>query len=104
VGSLLRGGEIVNDPVRTVEIDRLTLTGLEVTPDRAEHIRTQLEAELQHRLLREGVPQGLSGGRVNHVHAPEIHLAGPHGDGAVAGALAGSIYHALRDAGSSGRS
>jgi hypothetical protein len=93
----------MNDPVRTVEIDRITVTGLEVTPDRAEYIRTQLEAELQHRIQREGLPRGFPSERVNHLHAPEVYLAGPHGDGSKVGALAGSIYHALRDAGSSGR-
>ncbi len=93
----------MNDPVRTVEIDRITLTGLEVTPDRAEHIRTQVEAELRRRLQREGLPQGLAGGQVSRLHAPEMHLAEPHSDSSVAGALAGSISHALRDTGSSGR-
>jgi hypothetical protein len=92
----------VNDPIRTVEIDSITLTGLELTPDRAEHLRTQVEVELRGRLRREGLPQGLSGGRVSRLHAPEMHLAEPHSDGSVAGALAGSIYQALRDAGSSG--
>ncbi len=93
----------MNDPVRTVEIDRITLTGLEVTPDRAEHIRAQVEAELRSRLQREGLPQSLAGGQVNHLDAREMHVAEPHSDGSVAGALAGSISHALRDAGSSGR-
>jgi hypothetical protein len=93
----------MNDPVRTVEIDRITLTGLEVTPDRAEHIRVQVEAELRHRLQREGLPQGMAAGQVNHLHAREMHLTEPHSDGSVAGALAGSILHALRHAGSSGR-
>jgi hypothetical protein len=93
----------MNDPVRTIEIDRITLTGLEVTPDRAEHIRTQLEAELRHRLQREGLPRGLPRELVNHLHAPEVYLAGLHGDGSVAGALAGSIFHTLRVAGFSGR-
>jgi hypothetical protein len=94
----------MSDPIRTVEIDRITLTGLEVTPARAEYIRTRVEAELRHRLQREGLPQGLAGDQVNHLDAPGMHLAEPHGDGSVAGALAGSIFHALRDAGSSGRS
>ncbi len=93
----------MKDPYRIVEIDRITLTGLEVTPDRAEHIRTQVEAELRRRLQREGSPRGLTGGQVSRLHAPEMHLAGPHSDGFVAGALAGSISRALRDTGSWGR-
>ena len=94
----------MNDAIRTVEIDRIMLTGLDVTPDRAEHIRTQVEAELRHRLQREGLPHSLPGGRVNHLRAPEMRLAEPHSDSSVAGALAGKIFHALRDAGTSGRS
>ena len=100
---LLPGGEPVRDPMLRVDIDRIILTGLEVTPYRAEHIRTQVEAELQHRLQREGLPQGLASGQMNRLHAPEMHLAEPHSDSSVAGALAGNISHALRDTGSSGR-
>ncbi len=93
----------MSDPILTVEIERITLTGLEVTPDRAEHIRARVEAELRHRLQREGLPQGLSAGQVDHLRAPGMRLAGPQSDGSVAGALTGSIFHALRDAGSPGR-
>ena len=93
----------MNDPVRTVEIDRITLAGLEVTPERAEHIRVQVEAELRHRLQWEGLPQSLAAGQVNHLHAPEMQLAEPHSDSSVVGALTGSIFYALRHAGSSGR-
>ena len=92
----------MNDPVRTVEIDRITLTGLEATPECAEHIRTHVEAELRRLLQREGLPRGLAAGQVSRIRASEMHLAEPHNAGSVAGALAGSIYHAIRSAGSSG--
>ena len=93
----------MRDPMLRVDIDQIVLTGLEVTPDRAEHIRTQVEAELQHRLQREGLPQSLASGQVNRLHAPEMHLAEPHSDSSVAGMLAGNLFHALRDTGYSGR-
>ncbi len=93
----------MSDPVWTVEIDRVTLTGLEVTPDRAEHLRTQVEAELRHRWRREVPPRSLAGGRVNHLRSPEVNLSEPHSDSSVASALARSISRALREVGSSGR-
>ncbi len=86
-----------------VDIDRMVLTGLEVTPDRAEHIRAQVEAELLRRLQREGLPQSLASGQMNRLHAPDMHLTEPHSDSSVAGTLAGNLFHSLRDAGSSGR-
>jgi hypothetical protein len=86
-----------------VDIDRIVLTGLEVTPDRAEHIRTLVETGLQRQLQREGLPQGMAGGQVKSLHTPEMHLAEPHSDSSLAGALAGTISYALRNAGSSGR-
>jgi hypothetical protein len=93
----------VRDPTLRVDIDRIILTGLEVTPDRAEHIRTLVETGLRRQLQREGLPQGLAGGQVNRLHAPEVHLAEPHSDSSVAGTLAGNLFYALRDTGSSGR-
>src|SRR3712207_7589206 len=52
----------------------------------------------RYRLQREGLPQGLAGGEVNRLHAPEMHLAEPHSESSVAGALAGNISHVLRNA------
>lgn len=86
----------MRDPALRVEIDRIVLSGLEVTPDRAEHIRTLVEARLRHQLQREGLPPGLAGGEVNRLQAPEMNLAEPQSDSAMAGALAKNIAHALR--------
>jgi len=92
----------VRDPALRVEIDRIVLSGLEVTPNRAEHIRVLVEAQLRHQLQREGLPPGLTGGGVNRLQAPEMHLAQPYSDSSVAGALTKNIAHALRGAGSPG--
>lgn len=90
-------------PAFRVDIDRIILTGLEVTPDRAEHIRTLVEMGLQRQLQREGLPQVMAGGQVESLLAPEMHLAEPHSDSSLAGALRKNISHALRNAGPSGR-
>ena len=87
----------MRNPALTVNIDRIVLTGLDVTSDRAERIRTQVEADLLHHLQRGGLPQSLTGGRANRLQAPEIQLTEPHSDSSVAGAVAGSISHAIRD-------
>jgi len=93
----------MSGPAFRVDIDRIVLSGLEVTLDRAEHIRTLVETGLQRQLQREGLPQGMAGGRVKSLHAPEMHLAEPHSDSSVAGALTKNISHVLRNAGPSGR-
>ena len=86
-----------------VDIDRLVLTGLQVTPEQADHIRTLVEAGLQRQLQREGLPQSLTSGEVSRLHTPEMHLAELHNDSSVAGALTKTIAHALRNADPSGR-
>jgi hypothetical protein len=80
----------------TVEIDRIVLTDLGVTPDRAEHIRMSVEVELQRLLERDGWPDGLAAGEVPHLDAPEIHLAEPDSDSRLANGLAQSIAQSLQ--------
>ena len=93
----------MSGPAFRVDIDRIVLTGLDVTPERAEHIRTLVESGLRRQLQREGSPQGIAGGAVKSLHTPEMHLAEPHSDSSVAGALAANISYALRNAGPAGR-
>ncbi len=53
VRRLLRAGTAMNEPRYTVEIERLVLTGLDLTPGQAERLRAQVAGELQ-RLLVQG--------------------------------------------------
>jgi len=87
----------VNDLM--LRIDRIVLTDLGVTPERAEHIRELVEVELQRLLERDGWPDGLAGGEVPHLDAPTMHVAEPHSDSRLAGGLARSIAQALHGAG-----
>ena len=103
MGSLLRVGEIMNEPVRIVEIDRLRLTGLEVTPGRAERIRTMVEVDLQRLLERGEWPEGLAGGEVSRLDAATMHVDGSHSDGHLANGLAHSIARTLCGPGSQTR-
>jgi len=89
----------MNEPIRSVEIDRIRLTGLELRPERAERIQTLVEVELQRLLERDGVADGLVGGDVPSLHVPAMHLADPHSDRRVAGSLAHHVALALRDIG-----
>ncbi len=82
----------------TVEIGRLVLSGLAVTPDRAERIRALLEVELGCRLEQEGWPDGLLDSDLSHLAAPTMHLAAPHSDRQVASSLAQRIVQSLRSA------
>lgn len=84
----------MSDPIRTVEIDRIVLTGLDVTPDRAEHIRALVEAALRQRLAQGEWPDGPTA--VRHLEAPAMHVVGSHDDGRLAGGLAGGIAQAIR--------
>jgi len=86
----------MNDPVRIVEIDRLRLTGLEITPKRAERIRELVEAELQHLLEQGGWPEVPGSSELSRLDAPTMHLDRPHSDSNFADGLARSIFQTLR--------
>jgi hypothetical protein len=85
----------MNDPALTVEIERIRLTGLEVTPERAGRIRAMAEVELQRLLRQERLPEGLSGGEVSRLDAPTMHVDGSHSDSQLASGLARSIARTL---------
>ena len=78
-----------------VEIERMILTGLAVTPDRADHIRALVEVELQHLLECGGWPDGLAGGEVSHLDAPLLDGVAPVSESHLVTGLAQSIAQAL---------
>jgi hypothetical protein len=85
--------------VHTIEIDRIVLTDLGITSERAERIRTLVEVELQHLLAREGMVDGLAGSDVPDLQVSTLHLPGHNNDRRLAGGLARSITQALRGGG-----
>lgn len=80
----------------TLEIKRIVLTDLALTPDRAEQIRALVEVELQRRLERGGWLDDLSAGEVSHFEAPAMQVDQSDGDDPLAHGLAKSIAHAVR--------
>lgn len=86
----------MSEPVRSVEIERIRLTGLRVAPERAERVRARVEAELQRLLERGGWLEGLVGGEVSRLDAPTLHVGEPHSDGDLASGLARSVFQTLR--------
>lgn len=99
MGSLLRVGEVVSEPKHRVKIERIRLTGLDVAPERADHVREMIEVELQRLLTQERGPETLVGGEVSRLDAPAIHVNRPHSDGQLAKGLAHSIARTLRGTG-----
>jgi hypothetical protein len=85
----------MSDPVLSVAIDRIRLTGLEVTPEGAERLRGRVEVELQRLLERERWPEGLFDGEVSRLDAPTMHVDTSHGDYHVANRVARSIAQSL---------
>jgi hypothetical protein len=80
----------------SIEIERIILTDLGVTPDRAEHIRALVETELQRLLTRgEGLDE-LTGGEIHHLAAPPMHIANAHDDGHIANGVAQSVAQVIR--------
>ena len=80
----------------TIDIDRLMLTDLDVTPDRAERIRAWVEVEVQRLLEGDGWPDELADSAVSYVNLPTIHLDELHSDRDLANRVARSIAEALR--------
>ena len=82
----------------SIEIDRIILTDLDVTPDRAEHIRALVGTELC-RLLAQGEGlEGLTGGEIRHLAAPSMHVTDARDDHRIANGVAQSIAQAIRGA------
>ena len=86
----------MSDQARTIYIDRIRLTGLEITPERAERIRALIEARLQHLLEQENWPDGLTAGKISRLNAPTMRVSMPDSDNHVANGLAQSIAKSLR--------
>jgi hypothetical protein len=77
-----------------VEIDRLVLRGLDITPERAEQIRALLEMEMG-RQLEGGLAEDLAGGE--RLDATPVRLGESQSDGQLAAGVAKSIVQALRN-------
>ena len=86
----------MSEPAHTLHIDRIVLTDLAVTPDRAERIQALLEVELQRLLTQEGFTDNLTGRDVPDLEVPTTHLAEPHSDRQLAQSVAQSLAQALR--------
>jgi hypothetical protein len=86
----------MSEPAVTIDIDRLILTDLDVTPDRAERIRAWVESALQRLLEGDGWPDAFADNAVSYVNLPTIHLDELHSDRDLANRLARSIAETLR--------
>jgi hypothetical protein len=85
----------MNRRLRSIEIDRIILDGLDVTPDRAERIRLLAAAKLS-RALAEGDTNSVSGsGSIPRLVAPPLEPGAARDDGRLAGNLAQSIARAV---------
>ena len=78
-----------------LNIDRIILSDLDLTPVRAELIREMLGAELKSLLERQGLPDGVATKEVSCLSAPVLHLENQQNDFHVASSLAQSIAKAL---------
>ncbi len=86
----------------TIEIERIVLTDLGMNSERAERIRTLVEAELGSLLGRGGMPESLaSGGEVDHLAAAPMHIATAHNDRHLASGVAQQVFRALNATGPS---
>jgi hypothetical protein len=84
----------MSEPHYTLQIDRLVLRGLDLSPGQAERLGAELEDELQA-LLGQGQDLGLTGGEIHHVRAPTVRLTGLSGGRQLAGDVARSLAGAL---------
>lgn len=81
--------------VHTVDVDRVVLDGLEMTPEQAERLRPLLEAELRDQLERGASLGRLAGVEVLRIEAPAVDLGRSAGEERLAAGLAGSVGEAL---------
>jgi hypothetical protein len=84
----------MNRRLQSVEIDRIILDGLDVTPDRAERIRRLVAARLGAALAGKDL-EYLSANGISHLAAPPLDSGAAQDDGALAGGIARSIARAV---------
>lgn len=82
----------------TVEIDRLVLSGLELTPEQAGQVRSLLEAGLGRRLMAEGWPDHLTQSDTRYLQAPSVRLSMVHSPDRLAEGLTDSLGQTLHGA------
>jgi hypothetical protein len=85
----------MKSPQYTVEIERLVLTGLDLTPAQAEQVRTRLAGELQTSLAQRSWVGGIADISVEQLDLPGVSFGPSQDCGGLAGALAQGIAQAL---------
>jgi len=85
----------MSDGFSNVEIDRIRLSGLDLTPERAARLRVLVERELGRLLSRERFGQALTAGEVSRVRAPALNVNPGQTESQFAGGLARSIAQGL---------
>jgi hypothetical protein len=79
-----------------VDIERIVLTDLVLSPARAERLRGLVALELQHFLKQEGLADGLVNSEVSDLSVPMIHPSELQNDNRLASTLAQRVASALR--------
>lgn len=83
----------MNSPRYVIDIDRLILTDMGISPERAEQLRARVEVELQ-RHLEQMPPSRESIGRAP-IRVPPISVAGSVGDRQLASHIARGIARSM---------
>jgi len=78
-----------------VEIDRIRLSGLELMPEQATHLRALIESELGRMLSRERFGEAITAGEIATMKAPEMNLSSEPGERGLAEGVAQSIAQGL---------
>lgn len=81
----------------SLTIDRIILHDLDLSPDRAEQIRTLIQQELTSLLAQGGWPGGhMESTDIHRLSAPPVQLGEPHSDSRLAHGVARSIARGLQ--------
>ena len=83
----------MNSPRYVIDIDRLILTDMEISPERAEQLRGRVEIELQRRLER--TPPSRESIRNAPIRVPAISVARSVGDRQLASHIARGIARSM---------
>ncbi len=82
-----------------IEVDRLILRGLNMTPERGERLRALVEAELQKKMAQEGLPESFISGEMIDRERESIELPDLDDDRRIASSVAERIAESLRRSG-----
>jgi hypothetical protein len=85
----------MSNRVVNLHIDRIVLNGLDISPGRADSLRSSIGQELQKALAEGGQVEGMTAGSFSRISIPAVKASDLGSEAQIAGSVARSVHSAL---------